>query len=179
MHPKCNLLPLTEEVLAIFKSAVWASVNSDPKSKKTYKGDLMVNCFFVSAVAEDSKTNGLKELRDFLHEASSPGEWDEVDDDYEEESLSKASSSAVYDSVNCELDDKAFASEVIREKIFTFVHKEVPYGVNQVNRVWEYDGSKLIIQSDLIVRTRTQKKMVIGPKGDILKLIAQSAEVLN
>lgn len=175
VKPKSNLLPLTDDVLSMFKGVVWECIAPGAYKKKKRKDGLLVECFYVSAVAKDAVTNGLAELREFLHAASIPGEWD-VDDYEQEDRVTGPSSSSVYDNVNTELDDETFAAECIREKIFTYVHQEVPYGVTQVNRLWEYDGRRLKIQSDLVVKTRTQKKMVIGPKGEILGLIAQSAE---
>jgi GTP-binding protein Era len=172
VNPKADLLPLTTDLVNMFNEVVWMEVSDWKKKRLKSRASLDVDVFMVSATASDAHTNGLADLRKYLHAASSVQAWD-VD---EEDKLLSRSSGDVYDDVNCELDDEEFASECIREKIFNFIHKEVPYRVKQVNRVWREEGGILQIQNDLVVKTRSHKKMLIGPKGEILQLITQSAQ---
>mmetsp|Transcript_5839 Transcript_5839/g.7577 ORF Transcript_5839/g.7577 Transcript_5839/m.7577 type:complete len:388 (-) Transcript_5839:213-1376(-) len=172
VHPKSDLLPLTVDLVALFNEVVWSSVGAAKKKKRRKPPTLDMDVFMVSATASDAMTSGLTELRQYLHDASSQVPW-EVDEDV---SKLLTSSSGVYNEVNCELDDQAFAAECIREKIFTYVHKEVPYRVSQVNRTWRMESGVLHIYTDLVVSTKSHKKLVIGPKGDLLQRITEDAQ---
>ena len=68
------------------------------------------------------------------------------------------------------------AAEVIREKLMRFMGEELPYSVTveieqfkwQENGVWHINGL-------ILVERETQKRMVIGNKGEKLKVIGREA----
>ncbi|MEL7479099.1 MAG: GTPase Era, partial [Pseudomonadota bacterium] len=68
------------------------------------------------------------------------------------------------------------AAEVIREKLMRFMGDELPYSVTveieqfkwQENGVWQINGL-------ILVERETQKRMVIGNKGEKLKVIGREA----
>lgn len=68
-----------------------------------------------------------------------------------------------------------FVSEMIREKIFLFCDKEVPYSC-QVE-VEEYLEEEMIIKirANIIVERDSQKGIIIGKGGDMLKKIGREA----
>ncbi len=76
---------------------------------------------------------------------------------------------------------RALAAEVTREKLFMRLREEVPYSIAVETESWEEkkDGSVKISQV-IYVRTEGQKKIVLGHKGEMLKLIGQhSRETLS
>ena len=69
--------------------------------------------------------------------------------------------------------------EIIREKLYRCLHKEVPHSVTQVNRFLKKgrtsDGRIVLrIDQDLIVRTKSHHKLVTGRGGMTLERIRQA-----
>jgi GTP-binding protein Era len=70
-----------------------------------------------------------------------------------------------------------FIAEVIREKIFLLTSKEVPYACAvRVEAVEERKGTELLyIRAVIFVEQESQKAIVIGRNGKMLKAIGQGA----
>ena len=72
--------------------------------------------------------------------------------------------------------------EIIREKIYRCLHREIPHQVKQVNRIFRpmanpHTGEKVIrIDQDLIVRTESHRRLVAGRGGMTLQRIEQDAQ---
>ena len=87
--------------------------------------------------------------------------------------------------------------EIIREKIYRSVHKEVPHQVTQVNRRFEYfavppdmkdqvkqdkimhyhDTSKVLqVEQELLVLTKSHSRILSGNNGATLQRIQQQAQ---
>jgi GTP-binding protein Era len=68
-------------------------------------------------------------------------------------------------------------AEIIREKVFELVHQEVPYAVAvQVDEMEERPGAVLVdIQATIYVERDSQKGIIIGEGGRMLKRIGQQA----
>lgn len=78
---------------------------------------------------------------------------------YDEESLST-------------LNNKFFASEIIREQIFLLTEEEVPYSTEvQISEFYERERGKWFIGADIIVEKNTQKQIIIGKNGSLIKQI--------
>ncbi|NTU97070.1 MAG: GTPase Era [Chlorobiaceae bacterium] len=76
--------------------------------------------------------------------------------------------------------ERFFVSEIIREKIFLFYGKEVPYSaevvIDEFREQHEADPSrKDLIRCSIIVERDTQKQILIGQKGASLKKLGQAA----
>lgn len=70
--------------------------------------------------------------------------------------------------------------EIIREKLYRCLHKEVPHSITQVNRFLKKGSTSdgrivLRIDQDLIVRTKSHHKLVMGRGGMTLERIRQTA----
>jgi len=72
-----------------------------------------------------------------------------------------------------ESSERFIASEIIREKIFLLLKQEVPYGT--AVRVEEYKEKEetLYIEATIFVERRSQKGILIGKGGGMLKRIGQ------
>jgi GTP-binding protein Era len=70
-----------------------------------------------------------------------------------------------------------FVSEIIREKIFLHCQKEIPYSC-QVE-IEEYKEEELIvrIRALIIVERDSQKGIIIGKGGEMLKRIGREARI--
>ncbi len=75
--------------------------------------------------------------------------------------------------------ERFIAAEMIREKILTFIHREVPYATAVVVDAFrEEKGSGLIrIEATIHVEKESQKKILIGTKGAMLKRIGAAARL--
>jgi GTP-binding protein Era len=77
-----------------------------------------------------------------------------------------------------ELTDKTmrfFVSEIIREKIFLFYQKEIPYAVQVVIDSYKEEESLVRISAIIFVERETQKGIIIGHQGQGLKKVGTAA----
>ena len=77
-----------------------------------------------------------------------------------------------------ELTDKSerfFASEIIREKIFLNYKKEVPYSTEVIITEFKQKNDILVIRAEIFVERQTQKGIIIGDKGSMLKKVGVQA----
>jgi GTP-binding protein Era len=66
--------------------------------------------------------------------------------------------------------------EIIREKVFGLLQQELPYSIAVlVEYVEERDNGMLVIHADIIVERQSQKGMVVGKGGSMVKKIGQAA----
>ncbi|WP_247232341.1 GTPase Era [Telluribacter sp. SYSU D00476] len=77
-----------------------------------------------------------------------------------------------------ELTDKPerfFASEIIREKIFLNYRQEIPYSSEVVITEFKERDDMIVIRAEIIVERPTQKGILIGEKGSMLKKVGVQA----
>ena len=110
--------------------------------------------FMVSAATGD----GVARLRDQLGGMMKPGPWL-----YPEDQISDAPM-------------RLLAAEITREKLFERLHDELPYETTVETDQWTTlpDGSARIEQTIFVARD-SQKKIVIGEGGRMIKAIGQSS----
>ena len=76
------------------------------------------------------------------------------------------------------LNTKFFVAEIIREKIFLNLEEEVPYSTEvQIQEFVERDKGKWYILADIIVEKPTQKQIIIGKNGSMIKKISSQARL--
>lgn len=76
------------------------------------------------------------------------------------------------------LNSKFFASEIIREKIFLNLEEEIPYSTEvQIQEFIEREKGKWYILADIIVEKPTQKQILIGQNGNMIKKISSEARL--
>ena len=69
------------------------------------------------------------------------------------------------------------AAEIIREKLTLLLHQELPYGLTvQIERFAE-EGERLLIDAVIWVERDSQKGIVVGKGGNVLKTVGQSARL--
>jgi GTP-binding protein Era len=110
--------------------------------------------FMISAL----KGSGCDDLLDFVAERLPEGPWY-----YPEDQIS-------------DLPMRQLAAEITREKLYLRLHQELPYSSHVETEKWEEkkDGSVRIEQVIYIERD-SQKKIVLGHKGETIKAIGQAA----
>lgn len=76
-----------------------------------------------------------------------------------------------------DLPTKFFVSELIREKIFELYHEEVPYQTTVLVQEFKEKTTLVKVQADIIVHRETQKFIVIGEKGKMIKELGTQARI--
>jgi GTP-binding protein Era len=73
--------------------------------------------------------------------------------------------------------ERFIAAEIIREKIIMLTHQEIPYATAVVVDSFKEDEDKnlLVIQATINVAKNSQKGILIGKKGSMLKEIGKRA----
>ena len=75
-----------------------------------------------------------------------------------------------------DLPERFFIAEIIREKVFLQTQQEIPYSTTvQTDEVKERNGGRIYIRATVYVERESQKGIVIGKKGKMLKRIGQLA----
>ncbi len=74
-----------------------------------------------------------------------------------------------------DLPTKFFVGEMIREKIYELYQDEIPYHVAILVNEFKEKESLVKIQADIIVHRETQKAIIIGDKGSMVKQIGMRA----
>ena len=67
------------------------------------------------------------------------------------------------------------AAEIIREKIFRYLHQEIPYALGVIIDQYQEDERLVEIDATIMVERDSQKGIVIGKGGQTLRLIGQRA----
>ncbi|MBI3955943.1 GTPase Era [Candidatus Gottesmanbacteria bacterium] len=74
------------------------------------------------------------------------------------------------------IDSKTFLSEIIREKAFLFLRREVPYSLTAVvDETIERDNGVLYIKARILTSADRYKSMIIGKGGAMIKEISMAA----
>ena len=112
------------------------------------------NTFMISALTG----SGCKDLSKYLAETVPFGPWY-----YPEDQIS-------------DMPMRQLAAEVTREKLYLRLHEELPYSSTIETESWEErkDGS-VRIEQVIYVERDSQKKIVLGHKGETIKTIGQLA----
>ena len=74
-----------------------------------------------------------------------------------------------------DLPTKFFVSELIREKIYQLFGEEIPYHTAVLVNSFKQQPLLIKIQADIIVNRETQKAIIIGEKGKMIKEIGTLA----
>lgn len=74
-----------------------------------------------------------------------------------------------------DLPTKFFVSELIREKIYEMAQDEIPYHTAVLIREYKEKTTLVKIVADIIVHRETQKVILIGEKGSMIKKIGTAA----
>jgi GTPase len=74
-----------------------------------------------------------------------------------------------------DLPVKFFVSEIIREKIYELAQEEIPYHTAVIIREFKEKETLTKIVADIVVQRETQKMILIGEKGSMVKKIGTTA----
>ncbi len=80
-----------------------------------------------------------------------------------------------YQSDLSDLPTKFFVSEIIREKIYQLFGEEIPYHTAVLVNSFKEQPLLVKIQADIVVNRESQKAIIIGEKGKLIKEIGTLA----
>lgn len=72
-------------------------------------------------------------------------------------------------------NDRFFASEMIRAQVFKQYKKEIPYSTEVIVTAFKEDPKIYRISAEIIVERESQKNIIIGNKGEMLKIVGTYA----
>lgn len=71
-----------------------------------------------------------------------------------------------------DISDEFIAEEFTREKVFKFVHKEIPYSININTDLWQNSHQGIQINQNIYVENNNHKKILLGKSGEKIKQIS-------
>ena len=163
VHPKSDLLDTAMEIGDLAEECMQHQRQNEGKdddskaSTPEEDAELLPMFFYISAL----KNDGVDDLLDFLVQKAIPCDEFEV-------SVGAATN----------LSPEERVEEVIREKLYRCLHKEVPYSIRQKNRLFQVVRKPqlgLIVQQDLMVRTKSHQELVHGSGNRTLERIRETA----
>ncbi len=109
----------------------------------------------ISALSGINKKTFMKAILDFLPEGQPFYEGDDISD----------------------LSTKFFVAELIREKIYEMYKEELPYQTTVVVNEYKEKDTLIKISADIIANRETQKGIIIGDKGKMIKRLGTEARI--
>lgn len=76
-----------------------------------------------------------------------------------------------------DVPERFLAAEIVREKVFLHTRQEVPYGVAVMCDSFKEEDTCVRIECTLYVERESQKGMLIGKQGAMLKKIGTEARI--
>ena len=76
-----------------------------------------------------------------------------------------------------DLPTKFFVAEMIREKIFYLYEEEIPYHATVLVQEFKEKTTLTKIRADIIVQRETQKGIILGEAGKMIKQLGSSARI--
>lgn len=75
-----------------------------------------------------------------------------------------------------DVPDMLYLAELTREKVYKYIHQELPYHINVVTEKVETDSEGVLeIYQKIVVQSEAHKKIVVGRGGEKLKQIGTAA----
>lgn len=71
--------------------------------------------------------------------------------------------------------ERFFVSEIIREKVFKLFEKEIPYSTEVIVNAFKEEGKLIRISAEIIVERDSQKNIIIGSGGSMIKKVGTYA----
>ena len=105
------------------------------------------------------KNKNVVDLKQYLLQNAPAGEWQ-----YAEEELTDRSI-------------KVLAEDITREKLYRFLHKEIPYALTVQTESWQETEEAVLLHQAILVSRSNQKNIMLGEKGELMKKVGMQARV--
>ena len=115
-----------------------------------------VESFFTISA---KKNIGIDDILKFLQKYTYPSKWEYLNDEITNK------------------DDKFFLSELLRETLLTYLHKEIPYNISiRTTNFKELSKSDIKIKQKILINEKRYKKIILGKKGNMIKKIREECQ---
>lgn len=115
-----------------------------------------VESFFTISA---KKNIGIDDILKFLKKYTYLGNWEYLNDEITNK------------------DDKFFLSELLRETLLTYLHKEIPYNISiRTTNFKELSKSDIKIKQKILINEKRYKKIILGKKGSMIKKIREECQ---
>ena len=115
-----------------------------------------VESFFTISA---KKNIGIDDILNFLKKYTYPSKWEYLNDEITNK------------------DDKFFLSELLRETLLTYLHKEIPYNISiRTTNFKELSKSDIKIKQKILINEKRYKKIILGKKGSMIKKIREECQ---
>ena len=115
-----------------------------------------VESFFTISA---KKNIGIEDMLKFLKTYTYPGKWKYLNDEITNK------------------DDKFFLSELLRETLLTYLHKEIPYNIRiRTTNFKELSKSDIKVKQKILINEKRYKKIILGKKGSMIKKIREECQ---
>ena len=115
-----------------------------------------VESFFTISA---KKNIGIDDILKFLKKYTYPSKWEYLNDEITNK------------------DDKFFLSELLRETLLTYLHKEIPYNISiRTTNFKELGRSDIKIKQKILINEKRYKKIILGKKGSMIKKIREECQ---
>jgi len=115
-----------------------------------------VESFFTISA---KKNIGIDDILKFLKKYTYPSKWEYLNDEITNK------------------DDKFFLSELLRETLLTYLHKEIPYNISiSTTNFKELGRSDIKIKQKILISEVRYKKIILGKKGSMIKKIREECQ---
>jgi len=115
-----------------------------------------VESFFTISA---KKNIGIDDILKFLQKYTYPSKWEYLNDEITNK------------------DDKFFLSELLRETLLTYLHKEIPYNIRiRTTNFKELSKSDIKIKQKILINEKRYKKIILGKKGSMIKKIREECQ---
>ena len=115
-----------------------------------------VESFFTISA---KKNIGIDDILKFLKKYTYPSKWEYLNDEITNK------------------DDKFFLSELLRETLLTYLHKEIPYNISiRTTSFKELNNSDIKIKQKILINEKRYKKIILGKKGSMIKKIREECQ---
>ena len=111
--------------------------------------------FTISAI----QNIGIDDLLDYIQKYSYESKWIFKDDEITNK------------------DDIFIISELLRETMLTYLHKEIPYNINiETSNFKTLKNNDIKIKQKIIINQKRYKKIILGKKGEMIKKIREDSQ---
>ena len=118
--------------------------------------NFQIDSFFTISALQNI---GIEDLFDYIYKYSYVSKWIFKDDEITNK------------------DDIFIVSELLRESMLTYLHKEIPYNVNiETSNFKILKNNDIKIKQKIIINQKRYKKIILGKKGEMIKKIREDSQ---
>ena len=122
----------------------------------TLNQNFQIDSFFTISALQNI---GIEDLFDYIDKYSYVSKWIFKDDEITNK------------------DDIFIVSELLRESMLTYLHKEIPYNVNiETSNFKTLKNNDIKIKQKIIINQKRYKKIILGKKGEMIKKIREDSQ---